>query len=280
MKRLIVTADDVGLHRGMTEAAVHAHRNGIVTACSIVANGRELDHALDLLRATPTLDTGVHLTLVEERPLSPVETVKTLCNADGTFYKNYVSFFAHYVIERVRMDEVMREFRLQIERVLASGLPIRHLNGHQHLHLFPGVLGVTLRLAEEYRIPFVRTVEEKSRGRSGFMRAAAIKVLSQHGKVARPKIVSRGFRTSDRSIGVADAGHLTVETLLALLEEVGDGTTELVVHPGLGQESLSSAYDWKYDWEIETAALCDPRVKEKVGQLGVELVGTRQGAGG
>ena len=70
MKRLIVTADDVGLHRGMTAGAIQAHRQGIVTACSISANGRDFDDALARLRDVPTLETGVHLTLVEERALT------------------------------------------------------------------------------------------------------------------------------------------------------------------------------------------------------------------
>ena len=69
-KRLIVTADDVGLHRGMTEGAIRAHRDGIVTACSIVANGGAFDDAVARLQETPSLEVGVHLTLVEERSLT------------------------------------------------------------------------------------------------------------------------------------------------------------------------------------------------------------------
>src|SRR4029079_10266433 len=70
MKKLIVTADDVGLHRGMTEGAIRAHRDGIVTACSIVANGRDFDDAVARLRDVPSLEAGVHLTMVEEIALT------------------------------------------------------------------------------------------------------------------------------------------------------------------------------------------------------------------
>src|SRR5262249_20678639 len=71
--RLIVTADDVGLDRGMTTGAIEAHRKGIVTACSIVANGREFEDAVARLRDVPSLEAGVHLTLVEERALTSGE---------------------------------------------------------------------------------------------------------------------------------------------------------------------------------------------------------------
>ena len=73
MRRLIVTADDVGLDRGMTAGAIEAHRNGIVTACSIVANGREFEDAVGRLHDCPALEIGVHLTLVEERSLTTGE---------------------------------------------------------------------------------------------------------------------------------------------------------------------------------------------------------------
>src|SRR5438105_1851652 len=69
-RRLIVTADDVGLHGGMTAGAIRAHREGVVTACSVVANGVAFYDAVERLRDVPSLEVGVHLTLVEERSLT------------------------------------------------------------------------------------------------------------------------------------------------------------------------------------------------------------------
>ena len=75
-RTLIVTADDVGLHPGINEAAIRAHREGIVTSCSIVANGVAFDDAIARLRDAPSLEAGVHLTLVEERPLTKIRSPK------------------------------------------------------------------------------------------------------------------------------------------------------------------------------------------------------------
>src|SRR5262249_46755977 len=139
-RRLIVTADDVGLDRGMTEGAIRAHREGIVTACSVVANGREFDDAIARLRDAPSLEVGVHLTLVEERALTTGQPMP----------RNYVRF----VLGGARMD-IERELRAQIEKVLATGLRVTHLNGHQHLHQLPRVRRVVSRLANEYGIRYV-----------------------------------------------------------------------------------------------------------------------------
>ena len=89
-RMLIVTADDVGLHPGMTEGAIRAHQDGIVTACSVVANGSAFEAALDPLRDRPQLDVGVHLTLVGEHPLSPPERVVSLVDRNGAFLRDNV----------------------------------------------------------------------------------------------------------------------------------------------------------------------------------------------
>ena len=237
MKRLIVTADDVGLHRGMTEGAIRAHREGIVTACSISANGVAFDDAVALLREVPSLEAGVHLTLVEERALTTGQPMP----------KNYIRF----VLARPRGIEA--ELRAQIEKVLATGLRVTHLNGHQHLHQLPRVFDVVQRLAAEYGIRYVRRVNDRG-GSAGLARRASIAVLNRLG---------RG--TNDYTIGVLEAGHLRdIEHLLPFVE----GTTELVTHPGIAVDAYPH---WRYDWDAETAALCAPGLREAIARHGIEL---------
>ena len=235
MTRLIVTADDVGLDRGMTAGAIEAHRHGIVTACSIAANGREFDDAVARLRDAPSLEVGVHLTLVEERALT----------TGAAMPRNYVRFLLS------RRGDVEPELRAQIEKVLATGLRVTHLNGHQHLHLLPRVRRVVSRLADEYGIEYVRVVHDVG-GRGRRLPMAMLNVLSPPGR---------------KTIGVAEAGHLTAERVVQLLEHVSE-TTELVTHPGIG---VSSYAHWKYDWETETRALCDPWVREALRARGIRL---------
>ncbi|HKB79181.1 MAG TPA: ChbG/HpnK family deacetylase [Thermoanaerobaculia bacterium] len=236
MKRLIVTADDVGLDRGMTSGAIEAHRNGIVTACSLVANGLEFDDAVARLREVPSLEVGVHLALVEERALTTGKPMP----------KNWSRFLLW------PPREVEPELRAQIEKVVTTGLRVTHLNGHQHLHMLPGIRRIVQRLAREYGIGYVRTVKD----RGGDRRRIAISVLNRLGNGDR------------NTIGVAEAGHLSVDRLIALFEHVS-GTTELVTHPGLG---VTGYGHWKYDWETETRSLCDPRVREALARNGIELI--------
>lgn len=241
---LIVTADDVGLHRGMTEGAIRAHREGIVTACSVVAGGAAFDDAVARLRDVPSLEVGVHLALVEERPLTGLRMPR-----------KYTSFVPLYLLRAIGMAAIERELRAQIERVLAAGLRVTHLNGHQHLHLLPRIFAVVARLAREYAIPYVRIVDD----RGGSARSLAMSVLSRLGRRARAPF------TNERTIGVANAGHL--RDVVPLLDHV-EGVTELVAHPGLGVHG----YGWGYAWEEETRALCDPRLREELARRGIALI--------
>jgi predicted glycoside hydrolase/deacetylase ChbG (UPF0249 family) len=245
LRRLIVTADDVGLHRGMTEGAIRAHRDGVVTACSVVANGAAFEDAVERLRDVPSLEAGVHLALVEERPLTPMR-----------FPRKYTSFVPLYLARVISIAAIERELRAQIERVLSTGLRVTHLNGHQHLHLLPRIFALVRRLAAEYGIGYVRIVDDQPR----VARRASMAALSALGRRAR----TTGL-TNDRTIGVGDAGHLA--DVVPLLDHV-EGVTELVTHPGVGV----SGYAWDYDWDRETRALCDPRLRDEMATRGIALV--------
>jgi len=266
VNRLIVTADDVGLHRGMTDGALLAHESGIVTACSVVANGAAFKHAVERLRDYPKLSVGVHLALVEERPIAA--DVESLVGAGGLLHGSYYDFVPRYFARRIRIDEVERELRAQIEALLAAGITLEHANGHQHLHLLPRIFTLVQRLAEEYRIPYLRIVDEKKHARG--LRDMSVAVLSRLGRAARAR--SR-CRTNDRTIGVTHAGHLSTASLISVLDDVAgvNGVTELVCHPGVAESELHEAYDWDYEWEAETRALCDPALREAIAARGIEL---------
>lgn len=271
MKRLIVTADDAGLHPGMTLGIAKAFDQGVVTAVSLVANGRAFDHAVEILQDRPGLDVGVHLTLVGEQPLSPPREIPSLVGSDGAFLPGFQAFAARYALGRVAPEDIETELRRQIERILATGLPVVHLNSHQHLHALPRVFEAALELAAELGIPFVRIPREPALVRRLWrqpFRSAQLAVLHAFGGRARHHLTSgiRGVET----VGILDAGHLTRVRLLGSLADAG-AVTELVCHPGLDKAALSAEYDWGYDWDEETAALCDPGLPALLHEAGFEL---------
>jgi chitin disaccharide deacetylase len=250
LKSLIVTADDVGLHAGMTSGAIRAHQQGIVTACSIVANGRAFDDAVSRLRDVPSLEVGVHLTLVEEQSLTGIRLPRS---------------WKTFLFSRLSSEAIEKELRAQVEKVFANDLRVTHLNSHQHLHMSPRVFRIVTRLAEEFGIRYVRVVDDRG-GRAGVFRKAAVRVLSALGRSAR-----RPGLTNDRTIGVLEAGHL--QDVVPLLDHV-EGLTELVTHPGIGVESYGH---WKYRWDVETNALTMPALRDELERRQIRLIAPSEG---
>ncbi len=272
MKRLVVTADDLGLHRGMTDAAIRGHERGIVTACSISACGIDVAHAADSVRATPSLDAGIHFTLVGERPVLLPREIKSLAFDEGRFAGGYRALVVRYTLGRIDLDEVEAELRAQAARLRDLGVTLVHANGHQHLHVLPGIFERVLRVAGEFGIRYVRIPDDAARGRVG-VRSLQVSALSRLARAASRLARLEGFVTNDRTIGIRDAGHLDAERIVELLDHV-EGITELVTHPGIG-DGLSDCYNWRYEWQREAVALCDERVRLEAERLGIDLVPIR-----
>jgi chitin disaccharide deacetylase len=272
-RRLIVTADDVGLHPSITLAAVEAHKHGILTACSVVANGAAFEHAAAVLRDLPTLSVGVHLTLVGEKPLADREEIPSLVTPMGELLSNYGSFALYSSMGRMRLAEVEIELRRQIEAVAESGLTITHFNSHQHLHALPKVFDLVVRLACEFGVPYVRLPRDRwPRGHAGLARRLAVGALRVLASRAKSRLrPGTSVVTNDSTVGIAAAGRLNRKRMLEVLPLVR-GLTELVCHPGLDDEELGRTRGWGYGWRAELDALCDPAVRSAISDCGITLV--------
>ena len=162
--RLIVHADDFGLSEAVNRAVIAAHENGIVTAASLMAGGDAFEHAVALAKDHPTLDVGVHLTLTEQHPTAPAADVPSLVGPDGKFAPHAFQFAKRYLRGDIALTHVRAELDAQIRRVVDHGLVPSHLDGHQHVHVLPGIARIVAELAGAYGIRAVRCPAERLRG--------------------------------------------------------------------------------------------------------------------
>ena len=114
-----------------------------------------VSEALELSQAHPELDLGVHLTLTAEwkhykwGPLLGADDVPSLVTAEGVFHDNVPDFAA-----AASVVEVEAEIREQIDRALAVGLDVTHLDGHMGSMLATDeIAALYVRIGEEYRLP-------------------------------------------------------------------------------------------------------------------------------
>ena len=148
MKHLILNADDFGYSYGVNYGIIESHLRGVLTSTTLMAGMPGFDHAVSLAKAHPSLGVGVHLTLTCGRPV--LTDHKTLTEPNGDFHSQA---YYHNEEQPLDKDEVYREWKAQIEKVLAAGIEPTHLDSHHHVHTFRGLENVFVRLAREYDLP-------------------------------------------------------------------------------------------------------------------------------
>ena len=160
MKNLIVNADDLGWTEGVNRGIAEAHRHGIVTSASLLANGAAFASGVEVARSTPGLGVGVHLNLSDGAPVAARELVTSLVNDAGEFAGGPENLLLRIASRGLTLHEVEQEWEAQIEKVRDAGIQPTHLDGHKHVHMLPGLFEIAVRLAKRYRIGAIRVAHE------------------------------------------------------------------------------------------------------------------------
>jgi len=274
MKNLIVNADDFGRHELINRAVEKALNEGCLRSATIMAGGKAFDNAVEVAKKNPALGVGLHFTLACGFPVLPPSEIPTLVNEDGIFFENYVVFLKKYLQGKVSIEEIKSELAAQLEKAQNAGLQLTHFDSHQHLHHIPGIIEICLNLAEGAKISAMRVSETKIFdgeldsigkfiGRVG---------LSSLAKFAAHKAHKKNFRTPEHFTGIV-AGEAVDENFLSkLLDNLPDGTTEIMLHPGTDNEILQKYCDWEHDFEGELNAVTSPKILKQLEEKNISAI--------
>jgi chitin disaccharide deacetylase len=256
-RRLVVNADDFGFTRDVNRGIIEAHRHGILTSTTLMAEGAQFDDAVRLAREHPSLDIGVHGVLVQGPGRPP--TVAALIQA--------------LALGRVKPYD---ELKPQVEKILAAGIRPTHFDTHKHTHLLPPVLDAVARLCEEYRIGWVRRPMDLplTGPPAQVPLAARLANRAMHGLRGRfhRVLTRRGIRTTDHFAGFQITGRYEAAHLAHLVSHLPEGITEFMCHPGYCTGELEAAATrLKASREQELRALTDPSVRAALDAAGVVL---------
>ena len=260
-----ITADDFGWTRAQNQAVEQACAAGTLTHASLLTNGFAVDDAVAVAKRVPQLGVGVHLTLCEGAPLSDPAALAGLTSADGHFHDGLSPLLSLYLRRSLPLSAIETEWQTQIDRALSLGFSLTHIDGHKHVHVLPPLIEIACRLAQRYRIPFVRSPYESPSSRI-IRRLPGWLVLSSLALSARQVILRHGLRTADHFVGFSVSGGMTEAYLLAAIAAAPSGLTEIMVHPAEESEDLAplrARYDWAHSYRFggELAALCSPQVR-------------------
>lgn len=276
MKKLIVNADDFGLHESVNEAIEDAHRHGIVTSTSLVVNGTAFEHARDIAKRNRKLNVGLHLNFTDEKSVADPNKVRSLMGANGRFCGNHTTLFLKILRGEIKISDIVTETEAQIKKFYQTGLKPTHIDGHRHVHLFSPIFNALKPLFKKYHIERVRYLNipyfEFKRGNL-FKKLAAsyLKTFSLLNK--------RQYVHQDYFLGFFDAGHMDKDYFAYLLRKIKPGITEVNFHPGKDNKRIEQQYgawnkdfSWTFNWEREFSLLLSDDIKKLIKQHNITLV--------
>ena len=273
MKRLVVTADDFGRAVGVNEAIEEAFTRGVVTATSLMVAEPLAADAVERAKRLQGLRVGLHLVLVDGRPVLAPERVPDLVDSQGHFRQSLLRASIAFLLSPAVRRQLAMEIEAQFDAFARTGLALDHVNAHRHVHLHPVVAHLLLRIgarhgAKAMRVPVepapvLAAVEAGSRAR-----APGVGIWAQ---LLRRRFAAAGMTTPDQVFGLAWSGAMTSARLAGLIAHLPEGLSEIYLHPAKTARFAGAAPGYRYEEEL--AAVTDPAVIEAARVSGAERGG-------
>ena len=252
--RLIVTADDFGLHEAVNEAVERGYRDGVLRAASLMVAAPATADAVARARRLPGLAVGLHLVLADGNAALPPSQIPDLVDGEARFGSNMVADGVRFFfLPRVRR-QLAAEIRAQFEAFAATGLPLDHVNAHKHFHLHPTVLSLVLSIGRDYGLRAVRLPAEPGMG----------PWLRPWLALMRRRLHRAGVRCNDHVFGIRHSGGMDERAILAVVQQLPEGLSELYLHPAVRGELTPAMARYRHADEL--AALLSPRVRRAIAE--------------
>jgi chitin disaccharide deacetylase len=256
----------------VNEAIEQAHRNGILTAASLMVTGAAVADAVARACRLPTLRVGLHLVLVDGVPALPVHAVPDLVERSGIFRPNMVLAGINLAVSGRAQRQLAAEITAQFEAFRSTGLALDHANAHKHFHVHPVIGNLLLRIGRDFGLHSVRVplepadVLRRVEPASHLDRAWLLTTQARH---LLQKVREFRLFAPDAVFGIRWSGAMTRDRLLGLLGALPAGTTEIYCHPALHGGFPGSAPAYRYADEF--SALTDHQVLAAAQKTGIML---------
>ncbi len=272
MRRLIVTADDFGAAVEVNDAVETAHRSGILTAASLMVSGAAADDAVACARRNPNLGVGLHLVLIEGRPVLPPAAVSRLVDANGCFRSDMAAVGALLAASGEARRQLAAEIAAQFEAFRATGLALDHCNAHKHFHLHPLIGNLIASIGRSFGLRAARVPLEPAailrKIEPGTRRMPAL-ALAPWALLLRRRFRAAGLFTCDRVFGLQWSGGMTRDRLSGLIAHLPPGLSEIYLHPATGPyPGCAPGYRYREELEALTAPEVAAACRERALQLG------------
>lgn len=266
----------------MNEAVERAHREGVLTAASLMVGAPAAAAAVARARTMPALGVGLHLVLVEGRPVLPPKAVPDLVDSQGRFRSNMALAGVNFLRPRVRR-QLTAEITAQFEAFAATGLALDHVNAHKHFHLHPVVASLLLAIGPRFGMRAVRAPVEPwdvirlatddpppaMPGDEGPGDSMATRLAVFYARRLARRLRRAGLRVPGAVFGLRWTGHLAAERLIRLISRLPPGLVEIYAHPSMRDDFPGHVPGAAHTAEL--GALIDPQIRAAIAASGARL---------
>jgi len=282
VRRLIINADDFGLTAGVNRGIAEAHGHGVVTSATLMANGPAFDDAVRLAQSAPRLGIGCHVVLVDGSPVLETGASRLLDRSHPPRFPEGISSFALRALTgRLDPSQIEAEVIAQVRRLQSAGIAVTHLDSHKHTHMFGQVLRPLLRAARAcgiraVRNPFERIQVSLARKPALWMRSGEVAALRSFAGSFHQTLREMKMVTPDGTVGIVVTGMLNQELFRQMMQNLPEGTWELVCHPGYNDDQLQSIHTrLRRSRAEELRILTSSVAREVLTRAGIELISYR-----
>lgn len=262
----------------VNEAIEKAHRQGILTAASLMVGADAAADAIDRAGRLPTLRVGLHLVLVDGSPVSPIETIPGLVDSQGKFSSHLVTAGIRFFLSPKVRRQLETEIRAQFQAFQKTGLPLDHVNAHHHMHLHPIVLRALLKVGKDYGIRAVRLPYEppilswRASRKALLLRILAWLFLFPWLMVLKIRLRKAKVRSSDIIFGLYDDGHMDLNLVLRFLRDLPQGVTEIYFHPATDIVLRDNLVLREGQRQREFEILVNPVIRHALQDCGIQTI--------
>ena len=275
-KCVIVNADDFGFCGGVNKAIEKAYNDGVLTSTTIMAGADGIQEAVEMAKSMPRLGVGVHLNLVQGKAVSQSDKTKCLIDENGELKYSPVKIAVKSMLCGKIREAIEIELTAQVQSVIDMGIKPTHFDSHKHVHTFPSIYSIVVKVAEKFGIGAIRWPGESGKtcnsdwplpSKGGKNRTLKVSMMARMNRVQNRKYIK-----NDAFFGVAHTGAADDEFWKAVCRNVGPGVTEVMVHPGYAEGMDPSKTRLIEERQIELDALCSESTKKAIAEAGIKLV--------
>jgi predicted glycoside hydrolase/deacetylase ChbG (UPF0249 family) len=273
---VIIHTDDIGMCHASLQAFKDLWEFGTITSGAVMVPCPWFPATAQMCRENPEIDMGVHATLNAEweayrwSPLSTQDPASGLLDAEGYFHQ-----WQDAVYQNAKPEAVDAEVNAQIERALAAGIDVTHVDSHMGTIMSPLFIQSYIQAAASRLLPsMLPRTDAKGidmMGISADEMQAYEPVMQQLEKMGVPML--EGLVSMPLNEPNPDG---QMEIAKDLLGNLPIGITHFILHPSIDTVELRSICP---DWESRVAnynTFMSDELKKFIESEDIKSIGYRQ----